>query len=307
MYYKNSILILLLEKNKNLFYLVGKSLKFLNKNKRKNFIIVGQKNFFDKKFQRMLHKIDDVNSRKISNKVAIIDIVGKNNKSYFNKTINFAIQSLKNKKAEGFINLPINKKILPKQFIGFTEFFSSKLNTSGKETMLLYNRSFSVSPVTTHIEVNNISRFLTKKKIINNVKNIKKFYKKYIKKDVNILITGLNPHAGIDMEKMNEERKIIIPAIKELRKNYANISGPYSADSVYNYGLKLKKPFCIVGMYHDQVLPIFKSINKFDGINITIGSKFLRASPDHGTASNITNPKNIYNLSFKKCISFFSS
>ena len=35
------------------------------------------------------------------------------------------------------------------------------------------------------------------------------------------------------MEKMNEERKIIIPAIKELKKNIL-ISGPYSADSVYN-------------------------------------------------------------------------
>ena len=306
MYYKNSVLILLLEKNKNLFYLVGKSLKFLNKNKRKNFIIVGQKNFFDKKFQGMLHKIDDVNSKKIGNKVAIIDIVSKNNKSYFNKTINFAIQSLKNKKAEGFINLPINKKILPKKFVGFTEFFSSKLNTSGKETMLMYNPNFSVSPITTHIEVNKITRFLTKKKIINNVKNIKKFYRKYVRIDIDILITGLNPHAGIDMKKTNEERKIIIPAIRELKKKYTKVSGPYSADSVYNYGLKLKKPFCIIGMYHDQILPIFKSINKFDGINITIGSKFLRASPDHGTADNIVNPKNIHNTSFKKCINFFS-
>ena len=178
--------------------------------------------------------------------------------------------------------------------------------TSGKETMLMYNPNFSVSPITTHIEVNKITRFLTKKKIINNVKNIKKFYRKYVKTDINILITGLNPHAGIDMKKTNEERKIIIPAIKELKKKYTKVSGPYSADSVYNHGLKLKKPFCIIGMYHDQILPIFKSINKFDGINITIGSRFLRASPDHGTAGNIINPKNIHNTSFKKCINFFS-
>ena len=47
-------------------------------------------------------------------------------------------------------------------------------------------------------------------------------------------------------------------------------------------------------------------INKFDGINITIGSRFLRASPDHGTADNIIDPKNIHNISFKKCINFFS-
>lgn len=306
MYYKNNILILLLEKNKNLFYLVGKSLKYLSKKRKKNFIIVGQKNFFDKKFQGLLYKIDNLENKKIRNKVAIIDIESINKKNYFNKTINFAIQSLKNKQAESFINLPINKKILPKKFVGFTEFFSSKLNTSGKETMLMYNPNFSVSPITTHIEVNKITRFLTKKKIVNNVKNIKNFYRNYVKTDINILITGLNPHAGIDMKKTNEERKIIIPAIKELKKKYTKVSGPYSADSVYNHGLKLKKPFCIVGMYHDQILPIFKSINKFDGINITIGSRFLRASPDHGTADNIIDPKNIHNISFKKCINFFS-
>ena len=28
-----------------------------------------------------------------------------------------------------------------------------------------------------------------------------------------------------------------------------------------------------IGMYHDQVLVPFKTINKFDGINITIGKK----------------------------------
>ena len=47
-------------------------------------------------------------------------------------------------------------------------------------------------------------------------------------------------------------------------------------------------------------------VAKFNGINITIGSRFLRASPAHGTAGNIINPKNIHNTSFKKCINFFS-
>ena len=39
----------------------------------------------------------------------------------------------------------------------------------------------------------------------------------------------------------------------------------------------------IVGMYHDQVLSPLKTLFKYDGVNITLGLKYLRISPDHGT------------------------
>jgi 4-hydroxythreonine-4-phosphate dehydrogenase len=60
-----------------------------------------------------------------------------------------------------------------------------------------------------------------------------------------------------------------------------NISGPYSADTVFlkkNY----KKFDVIIGMYHDQVLTPIKTIYEFDAINITLGLPFDRVSPDHG-------------------------
>ena len=40
-------------------------------------------------------------------------------------------------------------------------------------------------------------------------------------------------------------------------------------------------------MFHDQILPSFKTLFKFDAINITLGLKYLRVSPDHGIASNL--------------------
>ena len=43
----------------------------------------------------------------------------------------------------------------------------------------------------------------------------------------------------------------------------------------------------IIGMYHDQVLAPFKTLYKFDAVNITLGLKYLRVSPDHGTATNL--------------------
>ena len=59
-----------------------------------------------------------------------------------------------------------------------------------------------------------------------------------------------------------------------------------------------------VGMYHDQVLIPFKTLNKFDGINITIGKKLIRMSPDHGTATNIKKTNTIDTKSFINCIKF---
>ena len=40
-------------------------------------------------------------------------------------------------------------------------------------------------------------------------------------------------------------------------------------------------------MYHDQIITPFKTIFKFNAINLTLGLKYLRVSPDHGTATNL--------------------
>ena len=40
-------------------------------------------------------------------------------------------------------------------------------------------------------------------------------------------------------------------------------------------------------MYHDQVLTPFKTLQKFDAINLTLGLKYPRVSPDHGVVEEI--------------------
>ena len=60
----------------------------------------------------------------------------------------------------------------------------------------------------------------------------------------------------------------------------------------------------IVGMYHDQVLGPFKSLFKFNAINITLGLKYLRSSPDHGTAKNLIGKNKGSPISLIECINF---
>ena len=60
----------------------------------------------------------------------------------------------------------------------------------------------------------------------------------------------------------------------------------------------------IVGMYHDQVLSPFKTLFKFDAINLTLGLKYLRVSPDHGVAIELIGKKVANETSLLKCINF---
>ena len=121
---------------------------------------------------------------------------------------------------------------------------------------------------------------IKKKIIINKIKSISDFYKKFLGFKPNIAVTGLNPHCETFMKK-NIEKTEILPAIKFLKKKKIKISGPFSADTIFLK--KNRKKFnVIVGMYHDQVLTPMKTIFGFNAINITIGLPFVRISPDHG-------------------------
>ena len=45
-------------------------------------------------------------------------------------------------------------------------------------------------------------------------------------------------------------------------------------------------------MYHDQALIPIKTLDFFNGVNVTLGLDFIRTSPDHGTGFDIAG-KNI--------------
>ena len=46
--------------------------------------------------------------------------------------------------------------------------------------MLIYNKNLSVSPLTTHIPIKYVNKEIKRKKIINNILSLKKFYKKIL-------------------------------------------------------------------------------------------------------------------------------
>ncbi len=261
-------------------------------------------------------KKDNFNISQINNnKINIIDVdfsfkkpfdkISRKSKKYINDCFEVGFKIIKEFDLKFLINGPVSKKhFLEKKFQGVTEYLAKKTNKSGEETMLIYNKKLSVCPITTHDALRNIFKKITKKKITKKVLNINKFYKEILKKKASFAVTGINPHCETK-EKFNEEKKIIIPAIKFLKRVGVKIEGPFPADTIF-LKQNLKKFNVIVGMYHDQVLTPIKTIYGFDAINITLGLPFIRISPDHGPnekmlGKNISNPLSlIQTLNFVK-------
>ena len=288
---KKNILILLSDPESINYEIVKKSVSFFKRNNKNIYTFVGCKKDFEK----------NVTKKKLNTNFINIDRAF-NTKKYLEECFMYSFKLLKEKKAHGIINLPLNKKNLPKKYPGFTEYIASYFNKRGKETMLLYNSKFSVCPNTTHIQVKDISKKLTKKLIIKNALNIKRFYNNIVKiKNPKLIHMGLNPHSGVDFKNTTEEKKIIVPAINYLKKKRINIKGPISPDIAF----KNNKFNCIIGNYHDQVLPTFKYIFDYNAINITLGLPFLRISPDHGTAKDQIGKNTACADSFKMALLFF--
>ena len=232
-------------------------------------------------------------------------ISSKSNKYIF-KCFEVALKFVKDKKILGFINCPISKEYLFKnKYQGVTEFLSKKLNKkNNNEVMLIYNKKLSVSPITTHIPLNQVSKKINQYKIVEKVKIINNFYKKFLNKKPNFAILGLNPH-NFSISKKSEEKKIINKAIKSLVKLKINAKGPVAPDSSFMIFKKYKFDV-IIGMYHDQVLSPFKALYNFFAINITLGLPYIRISPDHGIAEDIVGKKIANPNSLIESIKFFN-
>jgi 4-hydroxy-L-threonine phosphate dehydrogenase PdxA len=299
--------------------LIFKMWNKVNNNIKKKIYLISNFNLIKKQFKILnysikLIKVEDINENIKTNRLKILN-VDLNFKDPFKvesdlaskfviKSLNYAHKLGDDKGVIGIINCAINKKLLIKSRIGVTEYLASKCKVkNNSEAMLIRNSKLSVCPITTHIDVKQISKKINKNLIVNKTKTVEFWLKQQLKRKPKIGILGLNPH-NAELRKNSEEKKIIIPAILKLKKLGMYVTGPLVADTTFikNY----KNYDVIIGMFHDQVIVPFKSLYKFDAINITLGLKYLRLSPDHGTAIDLIKKKIASASSLIRCVEFLS-
>ncbi|MEC7620868.1 MAG: 4-hydroxythreonine-4-phosphate dehydrogenase PdxA [Pseudomonadota bacterium] len=226
------------------------------------------------------------------------------NSEYVLKCLNAAMDSCVKNETEALVTAPIQKSVIRDaniKFTGHTEYLANKLGTSN-QVMMLASDHLRVALVTTHIPLNKVSNSITKEKLIRTIKilNTDLINKFQISKP-KILVCGLNPHAGESGYLGTEETKIITPTLRELSTLGIDVVGPLSADTIFNE-VNIKQADAFVAMYHDQGLPVIKSLNFGEITNITLGLPIIRTSVDHGTALDLAGTGKTIYKSFERAV-----
>ncbi|HEY9533089.1 MAG TPA: 4-hydroxythreonine-4-phosphate dehydrogenase PdxA [Mucilaginibacter sp.] len=215
-----------------------------------------------------------------------------------------ATADLINGDIDALVTAPINKDTIQSEdfnFPGHTEYLQNR-DGAAESLMFLVSDTLRVGVVTGHIPVNKVSASLTTEKILAKLKLMNTSLREdfWIRKP-KIAVLGLNPHASDNGLIGHEERDIIIPAIDEARANDILAFGPYPADGFFANASYMQFD-AVLAMYHDQGLIPFKQIAFESGINFTAGLKFVRTSPDHGTAYDIAGKNEASEVSFREAL-----
>ena len=198
-----------------------------------------------------------------------------------------AVERTLSKEFEAVVTCPINKEVINKggiEFTGHTEELA-KISNTFNVVMMLVSEKLKVALATTHVPLREIPKKITKDHISETLLIIDRELKsKWKIKNPFIKVLGLNPHAGDGGFIGLEDQEILIPVIEKLNSLGLNITGPHSADTAFIDKENRIKEDVILAMYHDQGLPVIKTLGFGNIINVTLGLPFIRTSVDHGTA-----------------------
>lgn len=292
-------------------------LKIVSRNFSMPMIAVANKNFLMQRASQLNLNIEcvdydeKIHSKHQPNRLPIINVdtdilceAGIPNPAFSNyliQTLTIAAKGCLSGRFRGLVTGPVNKEIINEGgifFTGHTEFLK-QLTKAKRSVMMLMTDKMKVALLTTHLPLKKVPFAITEENLINTIKIISKdLTEKFEIKNPCIAVCGVNPHAGEGGHIGDEEQKIMIPTLNQLKQQGFNIKGPLSADTVFTPKI-LNEVDVVLAMYHDQGLPVLKYHGFDKAVNVTLGLPIIRTSVDHGTAYDIAgtgkaNPESLY-------------
>lgn len=189
--------------------------------------------------------------------------------------------------ADGVVTLPISKEachLAGFSYPGQTEFFGARWG--GSPIMILAWHRVRVALATVHVPLRKVPSLLSIDHVSERIGTLHRALQRDFGIDTpRIAVLGLNPHAGENGTIGRSELDVIGPAVEHARAKLdsTGIDGPIAADGFFGFG-QFEDYDGILAMYHDQGLIPLKLLARGGGVNISAGLRFVRTSPDHGTA-----------------------
>jgi 4-hydroxythreonine-4-phosphate dehydrogenase len=220
-------------------------------------------------------------------------VLNKANARYVLNTLNNAIDGCMNGIFDALVTGPIHKGIINEEqimsgaiFTGHTEYIAERTGCK-LPVMMLVTNGLRVALATTHLPLSRVSENITSDRLTRVIEILhQELVNRFGLESPNILVCGLNPHAGEDGHLGGEEIETIIPVLNKLRERGWKLHGPLPADTLF-VPEKLKQADAVLAMYHDQGLPVLKHMGFGQAINITLGLPIIRTSVDHGVALDL--------------------
>jgi 4-hydroxythreonine-4-phosphate dehydrogenase len=202
-----------------------------------------------------------------------------------------AVDLVQSAQASAVVTAPIHKKALKDganfAFPGHTEYLAH-LAGDVPVVMMLACDALRVVPATIHIPLADVPKALTKEVLEQAIR----ITHAGLRRDFGIAapriaVAGLNPHAGEGGAMGWEDLTMITPLIARLCAEGLDLRGPLPADTMFHARARAGYDAAVCA-YHDQALIPIKTLDFDGGVNVTLGLPFIRTSPDHGTAFDIS-------------------
>ena len=208
------------------------------------------------------------------------------NASYVLAQLDLAIALCAAGEAQAMVTAPVHKGVINDAgipFTGHTEYLATATNIENP-LMLLQAGDLRVALATTHLPLSAVSGALTTELLTAKLEQLINGLTQQLGiPSPRITVLGLNPHAGENGHLGGEEIEVIAPVCEALKASGHQILGPLSADTAFLPETRAMTD-AYLAMYHDQGLPVLKTLGFHNAVNITLGLPIVRTSVDHGTA-----------------------
>jgi 4-hydroxythreonine-4-phosphate dehydrogenase len=202
--------------------------------------------------------------------------------------IRFAAEACLAGRFSGLVTAPVQKSVINDADIAFTGHTELLAELTGAvlPVMLLVAGDLRVALASTHLPLRDVADYVTKERLRKVLQVlIEDLQSKFGIASPEIVVCGLNPHAGEGGHLGHEDAEIIAPVVGEFIASGHSVRGPLPADSAFTPAAGHKD--AVLAMYHDQGLPVLKYAGFGNAVNVTLGLPIVRTSVDHGTALDI--------------------